>query len=347
MIKKTIISKLLIIRNDKLGDFMLAYPSFGLAKKNLSNTEIHALVPSYTAEMANLCEWVDKVIIDPGEKSGINSYLNLLKIIKQENYDAVITLFSTTRIGLLTKLAGIPYRLAPATKIAQLFYNHKLVQRRSRSEKPEYAYNIDLVSEFLKQHNIENIQHPKAPYLKFPEDDFNCLRQQFIQQHKIPEKHKLVYLHPGSGGSANNLTPQQFANLANNLVSKTGHTIVITAGPGELDTANSVANEMVDTPYVIFESKQGLVDFSKHIQFADVFIAGSTGPLHIAGALDTPTAGFFTHRRSATSLRWKTLNSPENSLAFSPPENAEQEDMSAVDLNVAAKKISNKFLLQD
>ena len=339
--------KLLIIRNDKLGDFMLALPCFASAKNNLPNVKVHALVPSYTEAIAKSCQWIDKIIIDPGKKSGLMSNLNLLKIIKQQKYDAVISLFSTNRIGIITKFAGIPYRLAPATKIAQIFYNHKLVQRRSRSEKPEYLYNLDLINYFLKQKNINEIQQPNRPYLEYAKGDVEHLQQQFIQQYNIPSQHKLVFLHAGSGGSANNLSPQQFAKLANKLTSKTGHTVVITVGPGELDTATVVASELTDTPNIIFESKKGLVDFSKHIQFADVFIAGSTGPLHIAGALDTPTAGFYTHRRSATSLRWQTLNSADNRLAFSPPKNVEQEDMSAVDLDLAAKKISQKFLLVD
>lgn len=339
--------KILIIRNDKLGDFMLSLPCFASAKLNLPNIEVHALVPTYTEAMAKSCKWIDKFIIDPGKNSGLQANINLLKNIKQHNYDAVITLFTTTRIGLIIKLAGIPYRLAPATKLAQIFYNHKLIQRRSRSEKPEYIYNLDLIDFFLKQQNIKQIQKPDSPYLEYEKDEIKRLYQKFIQQYKIPETHKLVFLHAGSGGSANNLSPKQFATLAKNLTSSSGHTIVITAGPGELDTATMVAGQLTDTPHVIFESKQGLVDFSKHIQFADVFIAGSTGPLHIAGALNTPTAGFYTHRRSATSLRWQTLNSEDNRLAFSPIANAKNEDMSAVDLTIAAEEISKQFLLKD
>jgi len=338
--------KILLIRNDKLGDFMLAFPCFAAVKNNLPNIEVHALVPSYTEAMAKSCQWIDNVLIDPGENSGLRANFNLLKKINQQNYDAVITLFSTSRIGFITKLAGIPYRQAPATKLAQIFYNHKLVQRRSRSEKPEYMYNLDLVSYFLKHQGLNDIQQSNSPYLEYAKNEVSLLRQQFMQKNNVPESHKLVFVHAGSGGSANNLSAQQFAVLAKNLTSQTGHTIIITAGPGELKTATMVAAQLTDTPHVIFESKQGLVDFSKHIQFADVFIAGSTGPLHIDGALDTPTAGFFTHRRSATSLRWQTLNSPDNRLAFSPTENAEQEDMSAVDLTIAAKEISDNFLLK-
>lgn len=339
--------KILIIRNDKLGDFMLAFPSFALAKKNLPNTEIHTLVPDYTQEMAKACEWIDKVIIDPGKNSSWTDTIAFIKRLKQENYDAVITLFSTTRIGLITKFAGIPYRLAPATKLAQIFYNHKLVQRRSRSEKPEYEYNMDLIFHYLKQINIKDIQTPNPPYLEYPKDEISIQRQQFIEQNNIPKNHKLIFIHAGSGGSANNMTSQQFAVLANKLKSQTGHTIVITAGPGELETANDVANNLANTPHFIYESKQGIMKFSQCIQFADLFIAGSTGPLHIAGALNTPTAGFYPRRRSATSLRWQTLNASKKRLAFSPDEDAEQEDMSSIDIETAANLINSQFLMKD
>ena len=92
------------------------------------------------------------------------------------------------------------------------------------------------------------------------------------------------------------------------------------------------------------QSRDGLRRFAQHIQFADVFISGSTGPLHIAGALDRPTAAFYTRRRSATSLRWQTLNSEGRRLAFSPPETAAPEDMSAVDIEGAADEISRSYL---
>lgn len=337
--------KILIIRNDKLGDFMLAYPSFCLAKNNIPKLQVHALVPEYTRVMAEACNSIDKVIIDPGKNAGWKKSLSLIKKIKSENYDAVITLFSTTRIALITLLAGIPYRLAPATKLAQIFYNHKLVQRRSRSKKPEYAYNMDLVFLFLKQSGIESIKEPNTPYLEFPKEEIQHLHQQFINHNNITKNHKLIFIHTGSGGSANNMTAHQFASLAKKLKSSDGHTFVITAGPGELDIANIIANELADIPHVVLDSKQGLLCFAKYIQFASLFIAGSTGPLHIAGALDTATVGFYPRRRSATSLRWQTLNSADKRLAFSPEEDAEQEDMFAINIDLAAKKISEKFLM--
>ncbi len=338
------LKKILVVRNDKLGDFMLAWPALATLKQSLPDSEIHALVNPYTADMARLCPSIDRVILDISPDDGLSCQLALAKRLKQQNYDAAVTLFSTTRIGWLLLLAGIPYRLAPATKIAQLFYHRRLTQRRSRSEKPEYAYNQDLAIHFLQDAGIGNIALPEPPYLEFDATEADQLRRKFCETHRIPADHALVFIHPGSGGSANNLGLDQYAELGRQLRSTQGHHIVVSAGPGELDQAAAVAEKLGDTSHTIYHSTEGLERFARHIAFADLFISGSTGPLHIAGALNRNTAAFYPRRRSATSLRWQTVNSADKRLAFSPPEGAEQEDMASIDVATAATEISRRFL---
>ena len=336
--------KLLVVRNDRLGDFMLAYPAFLHLKQALPASSIHALVPAYTREMAQCCAGIDDVLIDPGPDADLARQRTLLQRLRHERYDAMVALYSTTRVGLLAFLARIPYRLAPATKIAQLFYNSRLPQRRSRSAKPEHEYNLDLADRLLTDHGMAARERPSRPYLRFPDRDVAQLRAEFCRKRGIAESDRLVFIHPGSGGSAGNLSIDQFAALARSLRSTRAWTIVITAGPGEEPGAEALKERLAGLRCSLYYSREGLRRFAQHIQFAGLFISGSTGPLHIAGALDRPTAAFYTRRRSATSLRWQTLNSPGRRLAFSPPEGAAPEDMSTVDVRAAAESINRHFL---
>ena len=342
--KKSDLKKILVIRNDKLGDFMLSFPAFGLLKRSLPDSRIFALVPPYTQDMAEACHSIDEVLIDEWQNERPVSNLELLKLFKYHQFDAIISLYSTTRIGFCAFAARIPYRLAPATKLAQLFYNHRLTQRRSRSEKPEHAYNTDLIAHFCQDNQIEIARPSRPPYLQFEPTLIRQLRSRFCSHHNISPDKKLIFVHPGSGGSARNLTNEQYAKLARQLVSTEGHTIVISSGPGEYKNAHLLAALLSDIPNIVYESRDGLRQFAEHIQFADLFIGGSTGPVHIAGALDTPTAAFYPRRRSATALRWQTLNSPERRLAFSPPESAEAEDMTSINLDEVARMINEHFL---
>ncbi|MDG3086910.1 glycosyltransferase family 9 protein [Vibrio hannami] len=334
--------KILVVRNDKIGDFMLAWPSFAMLKQSLPDCHITALVPKYTVDLANLCPWIDSVLIDPtknGEKEAINK---LAQEIKKERFDASINLFSTTYNAKLVWNAKIPYRLAPATKLAQIFYNRRIKQKRSQSAKPEYEYNLDLIRAFLKDIKT-NIVEPTTPYLEFSGDELFTQRGKLASQLSIDVNKKWLFVHAGSGGSANNLSLEQYADLITGI--KQEKEVILTAGPGEEEKAKELLKLLSkqDELSVVYDKNDGLVDFACSIACADLFVAGSTGPLHIAAAIDVPTIGFFPRKRSATPLRWKPINSEGRHIAFCPPEaddKANQENMSRIDINTTLKEIN-------
>lgn len=334
------------MRNDKIGDFMLAWPSLALLRAALPAGEIHALVPRYTRELAEACPWIDAVVEDPGPEAGGRALRGLAAELRRRRFDAALTLFSTTRIGIALAAARIPYRLAPATKIAQVFHNRRLRQRRSRSEKPEYAYNLDLARRLLADHGVAPPPDPRPPVWRLPAAETAGLDRRLRTAHGIAPEARIVVLHPGSGGSAANLAPAQYAELARRLQPAFPVHFLVTAGPGEEAGAEALARRLRGDGLAAsaLPPRAGLVDFARHLALAALFIGGSTGPLHIAGALDVPTAAFYPRRRSATPLRWQTLNSPGRRLAFTPPHGAPEEDMGRIDLAAAARAISAHFL---
>jgi len=140
----------LVIRNDKLGDFMLAWPAFAMLKASEPSLKLTALVPAYTADIAHACPYLDNVIID-APKDDKAAFQRVVNEIKAQQFDAMISFFSNTHNAKLAWKCRIPYRLAPATKWVQFFYNHRLTQRRSQSAKPEFEYNLDLARAFLRE----------------------------------------------------------------------------------------------------------------------------------------------------------------------------------------------------
>jgi ADP-heptose:LPS heptosyltransferase len=337
--------KILVIRNDKLGDFMLTWSALALLRASLPQAHIAVLVPAYTAPLGEICPFVDEVIIDPKLKGDWRNGFALAKLLKPKKFDAVITLFSRFDTGLAVWSAGIGYRLAPATKLAQVFYNHRLKQRRSESAKPEYEYNLDLVRVFLHDHGCNSAPPPAPPYLRFDEHVIRDLEQQFRHTHGIAAGRRLIFVHPGHGGSASNLSLEQYAELIRHLQSRNGHQVVLTAGPGEESRSQALSGLLTGVPHCLYSSREGLVKFAMHLQFCDMFISGSTGPLHVAAALDRRTAAFYPRRRSSTALRWQTVNAADRRLVFMPPANSEESDMTKIDMVSAAAGISQRYLL--
>ncbi|RCV90635.1 glycosyltransferase family 9 protein [Billgrantia montanilacus] len=338
-------TRILVVRNDKVGDFMLAWPALAYLKATSPALHISVLVPTYTAPLARLCPWIDEVILDPGGDAGRNAQRSLLQQLRAGRFAALLTLYSTPRIGWLGWRSGIPLRLAPATKWAQLFYNHRVTQRRSRSTRPEYVYNIELADALLLALGVASVARPDPPYWPLPAGTSEVQRSRLAQELGIATSRPWIYLHAGSGGSAVNLTPGQYAQLARLIDARAGGSRpiwIMTAGPSEEATAGELRDRLESDGLeaVVLPPRRGLGDFAMTLAAADLFIAGSTGPLHIAGCLDRPTAGFYPARRSATPLRWQTCNSESHRLAFSPPPGAAESDMAAIDLDVAATAIS-------
>ena len=89
--------------------------------------------------------------------------------------------------------------------------------------------------------------------------------------------------------------------------------------------------------------KGNLVDLLQHLNTCDIFIGGSTGPLHLAGILNKKTVAFYPNLQSSTALRWQTLNEAKNRLAFSPPKNI-IENMNAIKIAPIINEINLKFL---
>lgn len=328
----------LVIRNDKLGDFMLAWPAFAMLKASDPSLKLTALVPPYTAELARACPYLDDVIID-APKNDKMAFQRVVSEIKAQQFDAMISFFSNTHNAKLAWKCRIPYRLAPATKWVQFFYNHRLMQRRSQSAKPEFEYNLDLARAFLRDHKIPVVE-PRTPYLSFEQSAVEIQRKFLCDQLQIDTSKKWIFLHSGSGGSANNLSLTQYAQLIRGVLHHFDAYVILTAGPTESEKAHELAGLVQDSRVVIYDKNKGLVDFAHSLACADVFIAGSTGPLHLSGALNVPTIGFYPSRRSATPLRWQPINDAHKHLAFCPPnDKASQTDLTQIKIEEKLEEI--------
>ena len=328
--------KILVIRNDKLGDYMLSWPAISLLKRQSPRSHLTVLIPAYTSGIAELCPWIDSILMDDG-----NSARDLAGQITSGRFNASISLYSELRTALALWLARIPVRIGPATKIAQTFLNYRLRQKRSQSLKPEYEYNLDLARFYITQRGDTPVKPTGPPYLEFNAIESQTLRERYIIDHEIADGKKLIFIHPGGGGSAVNLTLKQFAQLADRLAQAANAHFVITAGPDELETAIELSSLIHDHPCSIYHSLQGLQQFARFISTCDLFISGSTGPLHIAGALNVPTAAFYPARRSATALRWQTLNDAGKRIAFSPKKYQKTATTLDVDIDICAAKIAS------
>ena len=286
---------ILVVRTDKLGDFVTALPSMYVLKQYDPNNRIIACVSPLNKSLAESCDFIDEVIVDDG-----SSILDFAKKLRDSNIDASITLFSNTRVALAQFLARIPKRIAPATKIAQIFYTKRVKQRRSEVKMAEFEYNLELTRALFSDISLEY----KKPLLEF--EDSMSVYDTFCKSNDI--KKEIVAFHVGFGGSSDaNWNLNEYEILIREVLKEKKYQVVMTFGPDEKDLYEDMKQRLDGEDVVFYLSLDGLVYFAKLVSNFKLFISTSTGTYHIASLVGTPTMTFFADSLFASSKRWKSV----------------------------------------
>ena len=113
----------------------------------------------------------------------------------------------------------------------------------------------------------------------------------------------LFAVHPGNRGSAANWPPHQYGELARRL---TGHgNVAVTGVPAERELVHTVVDATNGNAIPICD--QPLTEFMAFLQYVDVLTISSTGPMHLAGLLGTPTVALFGDALAESPLKWAPL----------------------------------------
>ncbi|RXJ90583.1 heptosyltransferase [Arcobacter sp. CECT 8983] len=287
---------LLITRHDKIGDFVVTLPLIKAIKEQYPRTKITVLVSKINFDLAKEIDFIDDVILF--DKDNLNK---TLVEIKEKKFDASISAYIDTILGKLLFKSGIKIRVAPATKIAQIFFTKKITQRRSKVEKTEWQYNLDLAKAI------------------FPNISLDFSRPVITTHTSYQATKKRVILHPGFGGSSDgNLSLDDYIKLARKAA-QTSYKVVFTFGPDDKSSKEYIFSRLTSTEkdkVELFDSKIPLFEFTKYIASSYLFISTSTGPMHLAGATNTKTISFFGDSLFASSKRWATISEEENQNNF-------------------------------
>ena len=286
---------ILVVRNDKLGDFITALPTCKVLKEYDPSNKITVFVAPLNEELAKSCDFIDEVIVDRGESVG-----ELARKLRSYRFDVSVTLFSNTRVALAQFMAGIPKRIAPATKIAQIFYNSRVKQRRSQVKMAEFEYNLQLAKALFEDISLE---YPK------PLCPFN-----------VP-KEDIIVFHPGFGGSSDaNFSLDEYVEMVDVVLQKGKYRVVLTFGPDEEELCQIMQEKLAGRDVEFKVSKDGLVAFAKFLAGVRLFVSTSTGTYHLASLVGTPTLTFFADTLFASSKRWKSIGDEKLQKHYMLPE---------------------------
>lgn len=207
--------------------------------------------------------------------------------LRRRRFDLAIDLFGNPRSALLTYLSGAGTRVGPERKGRGSLYTIKVTD----DGKPKTA--IAFHNQFLRAVGIKPTSSRTEVFLTEDERREAKIYLQWLDYENTPLDltRPIVGIHPGATWPAKHWLPERFAELADLITAKLGAQIVLTAGPDDAKTVQTVMKHSFSNVKVLADLP--LRQLAAIIAQCSLFITNDAGPMHIAAAVGTPTIGLF------------------------------------------------------
>lgn len=292
--------RILVSRTDRIGDLVLSLPMVRTLKSVYPHARVDLLVRQETAPVVDGQPGVDGILIyrpDSGRSRELATQLTGKK------YNAVICLYPRPELARSFVRAKIPVRIGTARR----WYSHRFTHRVNISRRTSGRHEKDLNLDLLKPLGID------PDYSLVPEMALNSPSQVSLPGPLAPAgtqtekgtqatRKPLVVMHPGDGGSAANWRVEKYAELAR-LLQIEHIEMILTGTQADREKHLALFSAVVGEDR-IFSGRTDLPRLMQILAHCDLFIGGSTGPLHLAAALGTPVVGLYGPIYATTPDRW-------------------------------------------
>jgi ADP-heptose:LPS heptosyltransferase len=290
--------RIIISRTDNIGDVVLALPMAGAIKKAIPGVYIMFLGKPYTRDVIKMSQNVDE-FVDWEEIKSQNKKEQILSF-KKLKADYIVHAFPVKQIARLAKISGIPKRIGATGRFYHWYTCNKLIAlTRRRSNLHEAQLNLKL----LKPFGITETYSLKEIIGNYQFEAPDVLPGEF---RKLIDKEKFnLVLHPKSKGSAREWGMENYSGLISILPPESFKIFI----SGTKDDSEIIQKEIVSRhPSVTdLSGKLSITEFISFIAAADGMVACSTGPLHIAAALNKFAIGIYPPIKPMHPGRWAPL----------------------------------------
>jgi heptosyltransferase II len=296
--------RILIVRNDRMGDVILSTPVFKAVRDAYPHAYIAVMVRPYTRAVVQGNPYIDEVIVFDKKEigAGIFRFIGFIAGLRRRRFDLAIVLHPTNRDHLMMFLSNIKKRVGYDRKMGFLLTD-RMSHDKHKGRKHESEYALDMLRFMgLQPREKEFI----IPVDRAAEQWADAL---FLKAGIKPSERTAV-INPGASCPSKIWPAERYAAVADALVGRGFKTIVL-AGPDELDqrTSRSVMDHM-KTPAMDLIGKAGIPQTASLFRRCSLVISADTGPMHIAAAVGVPLIAIFGRNQPGISpKRWGPMNS--------------------------------------
>ena len=268
---------ILIVRNDRFGEFLLNIPAIRAVKETFKEPKIILAVDPYVKELAANVPYADEIITWRSGKHSLSEIVKFGNLLKKKNIDIAIIMNPSKDANVAVYLAGIPERIGYDHKWSFLLTKKK-EDLKHLGQKHEVEYNLDLVKAIGAETKNKSLS------LKLEELE---LHRPGVNTGPVG----LIAIHPWTSDLVKQWPVERFRELALRIVKETDSDVLIVGGPEELQKGTLFNN--LDKRIKNLTGKTTLVELASMLEKSKLLISGDSGPVHMACAVGTPVIALF------------------------------------------------------
>ena len=292
------IHKILIIRNDGIGDLLNSTPAIALLRQNYPDAEIAVLAQPLNVPILIGNPDVDRVLIfdREGEHRWLRDRLRFYRSLRCEKYDLVVAVRTASWSNFVAFFSGARYRLGRCHKRFKSTLTHAWKGKYEKGHVHEVDRNFDLVRLICEGEGHRRL------VLNLLDDEIAQARK-WLTDWKIESNDFLVGIHPGGSSFDKRWPEENYARVADAFVQEHDAKILILRGPEEAELERNLRKAMQSEP--IAYAPKSIRELAALIGGCNLFACNDSGPMHIAAALDVPTVAIF---GPTDHIAWKPLS---------------------------------------
>ncbi len=323
------VKKILVIRADRIGEFVLTLPVIAALKEMFPHADISVMVKPEVKPLIEDNPNVSEVIEYQKIMDGIAEAFRLARIFRGKEFDIVVVVNPKKEFHLAVFLAGIRVRAGFDRKWGFLL-THKVKDLKYPAQKHEVEYNLDLVRAL-------GIEPKNVKPLLIMRDV--TIEMEYKLKKAIPagsDTCRLIAIHPCTSNPKKQWPKEYFANLSDLLIKKGYNTVIISGiaeGPCAKETIALMKAKPIDLAGAL--TLRELVELLKR---CGLLVSCDSGPVHIAAAAGTPVVALFgSQDPGGKPIRWAPYGSGHAVIYKN-----RVEDITPVEVFEAAEKLLKK-----
>ncbi|MBN2413304.1 lipopolysaccharide heptosyltransferase II [candidate division KSB1 bacterium] len=277
------LKKILIIQTAFIGDVILTTPLLKGVKNAYKKTQIHIIVIPATKNLLGKNPFVDKIIVYDKRKDdkGLKGFIRLVRQLKKEKYDIVLSPHRSMRSALIALLTGAKKRIGFNTSAGSFLYTDKIHYIQTIHE---IDRNLSLVEA------LETTISDRQPKVFVDHQDIESVKQ-LLATEKIDTNNPLIAVAPGSVWFTKKWPDEYFKELVKKLAGE-GYTVFLIGGDADEPDCRHIVQAANGSVYNL-AGKLTLRESAALLKKCKVLVSNDSGALHLAVAAGTHVIAIF------------------------------------------------------